>query len=249
MHSENYFGQDTHERHYLQKVRQNYPISLHGVGLSLGRPDDLELHHLQRLKGLVDFVDPRLISEHLSWGALGGVHIPDLLPLPYTHSVLETFVSHVQQTQDFLARRIVIENPSSYMMFPDNEMSEVDFWVTAARRSGCGLLLDVNNVYVSCHNHGWDAQQYIRTIPADLVEEMHVAGHSQKNLSSGATVLIDSHDEDVCEAVWQLYDDVITLVGARPTLLERDANIPSVAQLMDEMRRAESSLRRFCHAA
>lgn len=249
VHSENYFGQDTLERHYLHKIRQDYPISLHGVGLSLGRPDDLDFQHLQRLKELVEFVEPMLISEHLSWGALGAVHVPDLLPLPYTHKMLQTFVEHVEQTQDFLGRRILVENPSSYLMFPDNEMSEVDFWVEMARRSGCGLLLDVNNVYVSCHNHGWDPQRYIRSIPADLVEEIHVAGHSPKTLPDDTTILIDSHDEVVCEEVWQLYAEVIALLGACPTLLERDANIPTVAELLLEVDRAKASFPRSSHAA
>lgn len=234
VHSENYFHLGMPVCQVLSEIREHYPISLHGVGLSLGSTDCLDYHHLGRLKALIDFIQPCFVSEHLSWNRLPNVFLPDLIPIPYHRESLRVFSDNIQRVQDFIQMPLLIENPSSYVEYQSSTLSEPDFLVQLSQKTGAGILLDVNNVYVSCMNHGWDANQYIDAIPPNLVKEIHLAGHSEKTLSSGIRVLIDTHDNNVCEAVWALYHQTIRQMGPIPTLIERDANIPPFNELKSE---------------
>ena len=238
VHSENFF--EIYEP--LKQIRQHYPISLHGVGLSLG--STISEDHLTCLKQLINEVEPFLISEHLSWGRVDGHYIPDLLPIPYNQLVLANFIENVNKTQDFLAKEILIENPSSYIEYNASDMSEVNFLVELCQRTGAKILLDVNNVFVSCSNHGWDVLDYINSIPKDLVREIHLAGHSTKAVANDLTLLIDSHDDFVCGDVWKLYDLAIARFGAVHTLLEWDKNIPSYQDLINEANKTLAFLKR-----
>jgi len=238
VHSENYFGKGGIPHFYLEKVRADYPVSLHGIGLSLGSTDPLDAVHLEKLKALVVRIEPDLVSEHLSWGSFGGAYLNDLIPLPYTEESLSHIVNRITQVQDFLGRRILIENPSSYLEFAHSTLTESEFLVETARHSGCGILLDVNNVYVSCSNHGWDTMDYLRGIPAGLVEEIHLAGHTL-NQFEGGEILIDTHNRTVCDEVWQLYEYTLQRLGPRPTLIEWDTDIPPLQILLDEARKAD----------
>jgi uncharacterized protein (UPF0276 family) len=239
VHSENYFGRGGAPIFYLEKVRADYLVSLHGVGLSLGSTDPLDVVHLKRLKALIERIEPGLVSEHLSWGSYAGKYLNDLIPLPCTEEALAHVVERIQQVQDFLGRRILIENPSSYLEYRSSVIPESTFLVEAARRSGCGILLDVNNVYVSCCNHGWDACGYLRAIPARLVDELHLAGHTL-NRFAGGEILIDTHNKPVCAAVWRLYRYALQRLGPRPTLIEWDADLPSLHTLVAEAEKAEA---------
>lgn len=241
VHSENYFGMGGAPLRYLAAVRADYPVSLHGVGLSLGSTDPLDERHLLRLKNLIDRIEPALVSEHLAWSSSGGHYLNDLAPLPYTEEALDHVVEHVDRAQDVLDRRLLIENPSSYLEYRHSTLPEWEFLAEAARRSGAGILLDVNNVYVSCRNHGWDPSRYLGSIPGELVGEFHLAGHTRKRFADG-DILIDTHDQPVCEAVWDLYAEALALFGPRPTLIERDANLPPLAKLLDEAGRAQRLL-------
>jgi uncharacterized protein (UPF0276 family) len=239
VHSENYFGKGGAPLFHLEKVRADYPVSLHGVGLSLGSADPLDALHMEKLKSLVGRIEPGLVSEHLSWGSFGGVHLNDLIPLPYTEEALSHFVDRIQRAQEFIGRRILIENPSSYLEYTHSTLPESEFLVEVARRSGCGILLDVNNVYVSCRNHGWDAVAYLQGVPAGLVEEIHLAGHTL-NQFEGGEILIDTHNRPVCDEVWQLYEYILQRLGPRPTLIEWDADIPPLQILLDEAGKADA---------
>jgi len=241
VHSENYFGRGGAPLFYLEKLRGHYPVSLHGVGLSLGSTDPLDRLHLQRLKDLAARIEPSLVSEHLSWSSIEGAYLNDLIPLPYTEEALDHLVNRIRQTQDFLGRRILIENPSSYLAFTHSTLSEPDFLVETAHRADCGILLDVNNVYVSCRNHGWNAVEYLNCIPAEKVEEIHLAGHSL-NRFAGGEILIDTHDHPVCEAVWHLYEQALDRFGPCPTLVEWDTNLPSLETLVGEAIKANELL-------
>lgn len=236
VHSENYFG-DGPPLRVLERLREHYPVSLHGVGLSLGRADELDPTHLLRLKRLVERIVPCFVSEHLSWGAIGDRHLNDLLPLPYTEEALNKVCAHIAETQDFLGRRILVENISSYVRWQHDAMPEWDFIAEVTRRTGCGLLLDVNNIYVSAVNHGYDARLYLAAIPADAVEEIHLAG-----FDVGEGCLIDTHGQRVAEPVWQLYREAIALLGPRPTLIEWDTALPALSVLLDEANTARSLL-------
>lgn len=246
VHSENYFGKGGAPRHYLEKIRACYPISLHGVGMSLGSADALDQGHLQQLRALIDFIEPGLVSEHLSWSSFGGQYLNDLLPLPYTQATLDHLVERITQVQEFLGRQVLIENPSSYVEFQSSTYGEADFLAALAQRSGCGILLDVNNVYVSCQNHGWDALQYLQKIPAERVGEIHLAGHTVNyvanlvNHETDIEVLIDTHNQPVCSAVWSLYQNAIRLFGSKPTLIEWDSDLPDLAVLVTEAQQADS---------
>ena len=240
-HSENYFADGGAQLDYLSRLRELYPLSLHGVGLSLGSVDELDRDHLRRLKRLVDRIAPGLVSEHVCWGAIGGMHLNDLLPLPYTAEALRHLASRVSQLQDALGRQVLLENVSSYLEFTTSEMSEADFLVALARESGCGLLLDVNNVYVSARNHGFDARAFIASIPPTLVGEIHLAGHSV-NRFDGGEILIDTHSTHVCPAVWELYEFALQHCGAVPTLIEWDTDIPALGVLVAEARAADDRL-------
>lgn len=233
VHSENFFHAGGAAMRVLERTREHYPLSLHGVGLSLASADVLAEAHLDRLAVLVERIEPALVSEHLCWGAVDGVHFNDLLPFPYSNEALSLLVERVEIVQERLGRRILIENLSSYVQFRDSVMSECEFLGELARRSGCGLLLDVNNLYVNAQNFGFDAHAelacLLTSVPAGSVGEIHVAGHSQ-----GELCLIDTHGSRVCEEVWSLYGAAIARCGAVPTLIEWDTDIPELEVLLEE---------------
>jgi uncharacterized protein len=239
IHSENYFGDGGEAHTLLQKLRADYPLSLHGVGLGLGSTDQLPVEHLRKLARLIERYQPGLVSEHLCWSAAGGRHLNDLLPLPYTEEALEHVVERILRTQEFLQRQILIENVSSYLRFRHSTIPEWEFIAAAAQRSGCGILLDVNNVYVNAVNHGLDPQRYLAAMPASAVQELHLAGYDD----SGAC-LIDTHGSAVSEPVWTLYRDAIGRFGERPTLIEWDTDIPVLCVLLGEAHKADAILAR-----
>jgi uncharacterized protein (UPF0276 family) len=242
IHPENYMVDGGPRLRWLESIRAGHPLSLHGVGLSLGADARPEAAHLDRLRKLVRHFDPVLVSEHLAWSAWRGIYRPDLLPVPRTAAALRRLVANVSETQDTLGRRILIENPAHYLAFPQHEFDEAEFLHELCRRSGCGLLLDVSNVWVSANNLGIDAIACIDAFAAASVEEIHVAGHSE-DPTLGAALLIDSHDTPVSAPVWRLYRRVIERIGPRPTVLERDGAIPAFADLLDERARAHALLR------
>jgi uncharacterized protein (UPF0276 family) len=237
VHAENYMGGGPPLR-ALERIRADYPIALHGVGLSLGGADDLDTHHLARLRRLVDRLQPVLVSEHLSWSAAGGAYLNHLLPLPYTEESLAVVGAHVARAQEALGRRILLENPASYLRFRHSTVAEPDFLNALARATGCGLLCDLNNVHVSAHNLGFDPVAYLGTLEPAAIGEIHLAGHSV-NDADGRAVLIDDHGSPVAPAVWRLYAHTLARVGARPTLIEWDMHLPALDVLLDEARCAE----------
>ena len=237
-HSENYFAQGGSLPRILGRIREIYPLSLHGVGLSIGSTDPLDRTHLAALARLIRDSEPRFVSEHLSWSSVGGRFTNDLLPLPYTEEALRHMIDRVRQVQDFLGRRILIENVSSYLQFNCSTLREWEFLGALAHESGCGLLLDVNNVYVSAINHGFDARTYLKHIPRAAVQEMHLAGHSARRIGA-REVLVDTHDGPVCEAVWDLYVAAVARFGPVPTLIEWDSNIPALDLLAAEAHKAD----------
>ena len=229
VHSENFFADGGRQLQVLDAVRRDYGLSLHGVGLSLGSTDPLDPEHLRRLKRLVERAQPALVSEHVCWSSAGGVFLNDLLPLPCTLEALRHVAARVGEVQDLLGRQILVENVSSYLEFDGAEMTEWDFVVQLARRAGCGILLDVNNVYVSAENHGFPARNFLDAIPAELIGELHLAGHTAVD-----GLLIDTHSAPVTEAVWTLYRDTIRRLGPVPTLIEWDADLPTLDRLLAE---------------
>ncbi len=233
VHSENYFCTRGPAHEALSAIRADYPVSMHGVGLSLGSADELAHKHLLKLHAAVLRYEPCLVSEHLSWGAVAGAHVNDLLPLPLTKEALELLVDRVDAVQTFLGRQILIENVSTYFEFADSEMAEHAFIAELVRRSGCGLLLDVNNLYVNERNHGRSALEFICAIPRTSVLEIHLAGHSIQNYD-GHSVVVDTHDEQVCPAVWNLYAAAISRFGSTPTLIEWDSKLPALDVLIAE---------------
>jgi uncharacterized protein (UPF0276 family) len=237
-HSENYFAAGGVQRQYLEKLRSIYPLSLHGVGLSLGSTDPLSRAHLLELGQLVRQFEPMLISEHLAWSSVDGRFTNDLLPLPYTEEALRHLVDRVGFVQELLGRRILIENVSSYLQFSHSTLSEWEFLTELANRSGCGILLDVNNVYVSAQNHGFDPMIYLCSLPRAAVEEMHLAGHTVRRVGE-RQMLIDTHNQHVCDAVWDLYAFAVQLFGRVPTLIEWDADIPPLDLLVAEASKAD----------
>lgn len=232
-HSENYFGDGGQPLQVLEQLRETYPLSLHGVGLGLGSTDPLNKTHLRKLRAVCERFEPALVSEHLCWNALNGQYFNDLLPLPYTKEALSHIVSRLSEVQDFLSRQVLIENLSSYLEFSVSSIPEWDFLAETARQSGCGILLDINNIYVNACNHGFDAEQYLSAIPGELVGEIHLAGFEPR-----AGMLIDTHSRPVSAAVWQLYEYAINRYGARPTLIEWDNDIPALAVLLKEAAKA-----------
>jgi hypothetical protein len=240
-HSENYFADGGAQIEYLLALRALYPLSLHGVGLSIGSTDPLDVEHLCRLKRLIHLSEPRLVSEHLSWGAAEGMHSNDLLPLPYTNEALYHMIARVGEVQDYLGRQILIENVSSYLQFEGAEMTEWEFLNALAERSGCGVLLDVNNVYVGSRNHGFDACAYIEHIHPKHVGEIHLAGHSV-NRHGSFSILIDTHSRPVSDDVWALYALTIERLGPRPTLIEWDMDVPTLNVLVEQARVADRYL-------
>jgi len=238
-HSENYFADGGAHLDYLDRIRADYPLSLHGVGLSLGSADPLDREHVRRLARLSRRVEPTLVSEHLSWSSVGGTFANDLLPLPYTEEALRHVSAKIAQVQDLLGRRILIENVSSYLEFSCSRIPEWEFLAAVATTSGCGILLDLNNIYVSACNHGFDAQAYLEAMPRSGVEELHLAGHTPV-IHGGRELLIDTHSAPVCADVWELYRAALTRFGAVPTLIEWDADLPPLATLVTEADKANS---------
>ena len=236
VHAENYMVDGGPRLATLEELRRDRPLSLHGVGLSLGNAAEPDRDHLAALKRLVDRFEPALVSEHLAWSRFDGRSFPDLLPLPRTNEVLARLSANIGQVQDALGREILIENPTHYLPLNQHRWSESSFLRELARRSGCKLLIDVNNVAVGANNIGFDAASWLLDIPAKLVGEIHLAGHSH---DAGGTLLIDSHDEPVSELVWSLYEDFIGRIGPCPTLIERDGNVPSFDELLRERDRAQ----------
>jgi uncharacterized protein len=239
VHPENYMGAGGPPHHALERVRALYPLSLHGVGLSIGGAGPLDARHLARLKALTDRYEPGLFSEHLAWSTHDDTYLNDLLPLPYTQETLAHVARHVDEVQSCLGRQILIENPSTYVLFDEADMDEIAFLSELARRTGCGLLLDVNNVYVSATNHGYDPVAYVDAFPMERVGEIHLAGHAETVDDAGAPLLIDAHDRAVRNEVWALYDNAVRRAGPRPTLIEWDNDIPAWPVLLAESRRAE----------
>jgi len=234
-HSENYFGAGGYDLHVLRRLRADYPISVHGVGLALGSAVPEPGDHIAKLKRLIEAVEPALVSEHLCWGRAPGRHFNDLLPLPYTEEALALMTERVSRLQEALGRRVLIENVSSYLEFRASGIPECEFVAELARRSGCGVLLDVNNLYVNQLNHGCDALAAMRSIPVDAVAEIHLAGHLVTE-----TCAIDTHGARVAEPVWRLYEAALERFGAVPTLIEWDTDIPPLEVLVDEAQRARA---------
>jgi uncharacterized protein (UPF0276 family) len=248
VHAENYMGGGAPIR-LLESVRRDYPLSLHGTGLSLGSADGLDLAHLARLQELVRRVEPGLISEHLSWSAIGKDHFPDLLPLPLTEDALVRFCENVNTVQDFLQRRILIENPSSYVRFSHSMIPEWEFLTAVAVRTGCGILCDLNNIYVSASNFGWDCDAYLAALPPAFIGEIHLAGHSRIVLEDGSPLRLDDHASRVSAEVWSFYRRALERFGPVPTLIEWDADIPALSVLLQEAAMAERILAGHrCHA-
>jgi hypothetical protein len=233
VHAENYMVGGGPRLHELEQLRARYPLSLHGVALSLGGGVAPDRAHLLALRALVDRFEPGLVSEHVAWCGHGGRHLPDLLPVPLTGSALASLVQAITITQEALGRRILIENPSTYFSLPQSVIPEAEFITAAARSSGCGLLLDLNNVFVSAHNLGFDAAAYVDALPGDLIEQVHVAGHEPDSRGEDS-VLIDSHGAPVADAVWDLYARLVSRIGIRPVLIERDNNVPPWCELEAE---------------
>ncbi len=237
VHSENYFGDGGSPLDYLERARELYPVSLHGVGLSLGSTDPLNREHLRRLKRLIARIEPGLVSEHLCWSSVDGRYLNDLLPLPYTEEAAAHLVVRIEEAQEFLGRQILIENLSSYLQYAHSTIPEWEFLATIAARADCGILLDVNNIYVSARNHRFDPLLYLRAIPSARVQEIHLAGHMIKRFDDG-DILIDTHNARVSADVWALYRYTLSHLGARPTLIEWDTDLPELAVLIDEARLA-----------
>ncbi|WP_454673713.1 MNIO family bufferin maturase [Achromobacter pestifer] len=239
VHAENYMGAGGPPHRDLTDIREHYPLSLHGVGLSIGADRLLDPAHLQRLKVLNDRYEPALLSEHLAWSSHGNSYLDDLLPVPYTDEALHRICQHVDQVQSVLGRQMLLENPSTYIWFKESTWHETDFIREIAQRTGCGLLLDVNNVHVASTNQQWDAPAYLRDFPLAHVQEIHLAGYSRQTDETGRPLLIDSHDQRVDGLVWNLFGQVIERIGPIPTLIEWDSNVPTWSELHAEAVMAE----------
>jgi uncharacterized protein (UPF0276 family) len=242
VHPENYMlgGALTN---YLDDLRCDYPISLHGVGLSIGSADELDRTHLEQLSQLVDRLEPFLISEHLSWCSAGQTYLSELLPLPMTEEALDVVCCHVDQMQARLNRQILLENPSNYLEFRHSTISEWNFLESVVSRTGCGILCDINNLYVSAENLGWNTQRYLNALPSAAIGEIHLGGHSQLQFDSGGKLLIDDHGSRISPDVWALYAHALTRFGDIPTLIEWDTNVPPLEVLLDEASKADQRLR------
>jgi hypothetical protein len=235
VHAENYMA-ETPALDWLLDLRRDYPVSLHGVALSLGSAEELDRCHLDRFKALIERVEPMLVSEHLAWSAIGGAYLNDLLPLPYTEESLDIFCDHVEEAQEALGRRLLIENPSAYLRYRQSAIPEAEFIAEIARRTGCGILCDVNNIHVSAWNFGFDPVAYLDTLPIEAVGEIHLAGH---HAAEDVDILIDDHGSRVAEPVWELYAAALRRFGPVPTLIEWDADLPALGVLLDEAHHAE----------
>lgn len=224
---------------WLERIAERHPLSLHGVSLSLAADAAPDAAHLQRLRALIERVQPALVSEHLAWSTWRGQYLPDLLPFPRSNVALVTINDNIQRTQDALGQRIAIENPSHYLRLDGHDWDEIDFLAELVCRTGCALLLDVNNVHVSAHNLGYSAAAYLERVPAEAIAEIHLAGYSHDEVGE---LLIDSHDAAIAEPVWALYQRLVQRIGPRPTLIERDGHIPAFAELLAEREIAQASL-------
>lgn len=243
IHAENHMGDGGFSHHMIDVLRRDYALSVHGVGLSIGGEQSLDPDHLKRVAKVCNRFTPDSFSEHLAWSTHEGAYFNDLLPLPYTKATLDRVCAHVDQVQSALNRQILLENPATYVVFFESTFSETDFLREVARRTGCGLLLDINNVFVSASNHGFDAADYLQYFPLEHVLEIHLAGHMEYQNAS-PRLLIDTHDRSICQDVWSLYESVIARVGALPSLIEWDQNIPDFQTLLGEAHRASLILQR-----
>ena len=235
VHAENYLA-ETPALDCLLELRRDYPVSLHGVALSLGSAEELDHGHLARFKALIARVEPMLVSEHLAWSAIGGAYLNDLLPLPYTETSLDLFCRHVEEAQEAFGRRLLIENPSAYLRFRYSPIPEPEFMTELARRTGCGILCDVNNIHVSAWNFRFDPMTYVAALPIDAIGEIHLAGH---HVAEDVDILIDDHGSRIAKPVWALYAAVLRRFGPMPTLIEWDSNLPALDVLLDEARHAK----------
>jgi uncharacterized protein len=244
IHAENYMGEGGLPHASLTAIRENYPLSLHGVGLSIGGAKPLDQEHLARLRALNDRYEPGLFSEHLAWSTHDVGYLSDLLPLPYTSETLARVCAHVDETQSYVGRQMLLENPSSYLTFDDSTLDEAEFISEIVKRTGCGLLLDINNVYISAHNIKISAQAYLAAYPLKHVQEIHLAGHTETKDDAGLSVIIDDHASPVVDGVWDLFAYTIAQTGPLPVLIERDDNVPALQELVDEAHFADGILQR-----
>ena len=243
IHPENYFGGGIN-RYFLGKIRQSYPISMHAVGLSLGSSEAVSDDHLRQLKELIDIYEPFIVSDHASWSASGNAHLNDLLPLPYNQETLDALCRNIDKTQTTLKRTILIENPSTYLTFKNNEMSEWEFLNEAARKTGCYLLLDVNNIYVQSQNHNFDPYEYLDNINMEKVREIHLAGHIERDTGHGI-ILVDTHSRKVKDIVWDMYTHTIKKTGTIPTLIEWDQDFPPLETLLAQADNARKIMKKY----
>ena len=242
IHAENYMGQGGRPIAQLRHLAENFPISVHGVGLSIGGADPLDKEHLNRLKYLCDWLDPASFSEHLAWSTHDGHFMNDLLPLPYTAQTMQRVADHVNQVQDMIGRKMLLENPSAYLAFKESTLSEIELLNEVVNKTGCGLLLDINNVFISAMNQKTQPRDYIDQFPLEHVGEFHLGGHDEDEDETGAMLLIDSHGREMAEPVWELYKYTLSKSGPRPSLIEWDANVPQWPQLAAEAVRAAEFL-------
>ena len=242
VHAENFMGEGGATHAWLQRLRERFPLSIHGVGLSIGAEEPLDMAHLHRLKRLLERYQPASFSEHLAWSSHAGNYYNDLLPLRYDRHSLERVCRHIDQVQETLGRRILLENPATYVEFSDSDMDESDFLCAIVRGTGCGLLLDVNNVYVSGRNHGRDPLAMLLALPLAAVGEIHLAGHARDSDADAAELLIDDHGSAVADPVWKLFESVIERIGPRPTLIEWDNNLPAYEVLREQADHARQRL-------
>jgi len=239
VHTENYMGGGSPIR-CLEVIRRDIPISLHGVGLSLGSAEGLDQAHLDRIRQVAERIEPAVMSEHIAWSVSNGTYLADLLPLPMTDEALDVVCRHVDQMQSTLRRKILVENPSTYMQFRHSTIPEWEFMTAVAARTGCDILCDINNIFVSAKNHGWDASAYVAALPAEVIGEIHLAGHSVRQLADGGSLRIDDHGSCVADEVWSLYAQALRRFGPIPTLIEWDNNIPPVEVLLAQARHADA---------
>lgn len=244
IHAENYMGDGGLPHATLNTIRETYPLSLHGVGLSIGGAKPLDLEHLARLKALNERYEPGLFSEHLAWSTHDVGYLSDLLPLPYTSETLARVCEHIDETQSFVGRQMLLENPSSYLIFAESTMDEAEFISEIVKRTGCGLLLDINNVYISAHNIKISAHAYLAAYPLKHVLEIHLAGHTETKDDAGQSVIIDDHASPVVTGVWDLFAYTIGQTGPLPILIERDDNVPALSELVDEAHFANAIMQR-----
>lgn len=242
VHPENFFGGGAHVE-MLEDYATLYPLSFHGVGLSLGSAGRLDAQHVNALRALVERVRPTLVSDHVAWSASGNAHLSDLLPLPYTKESLSVVADHIAQVQDALGRRMLVENPSTYLAYAHSTMREPEFLAALCERTGCGLLVDVNNIFVQCHNVGGDPEEYFSVIAPASVGELHLAGHTER-VYGEEKILIDTHDAPVCDAVWQWYERAVECWGRVPTLIEWDQSLPALEVLLEEAGKAERVMKK-----